>query len=106
MEERLRLSEEFHEICDHVYYQPTASTLLKYPCIVYKLSQINPRHADNQVYLSNRQYTATVIDRDPDSELRDKVASLPFCRMTRSFENDNLHHWVFNIYTKRRINHG
>ena len=106
MDERLNLSDELHEICEHVYNQPSASLTLQYPCVVYKLAQISPRHADNRVYLTNRQYTLTVIDRDPDSELREKVANLPFCRMTRTFENDNLHHWVFNIYTRRRINHG
>ena len=95
---RTILADVLDEICKHVYYQPPESVRLHYPCIVYKLAELSPWHANNKVYHHMEKYTLTVIDQDPDSELRDVVSELRFCRMTRSFENDNLHHWVFNIY--------
>lgn len=99
MDERLALSDKLHEICDHVYYQPPEGLKLDYPCLVYQLADIEPWRADNKIYHKNVKYTLTVIDRDPDSELRDKVSELSFCRMTRTFVNENIHHWVFNIYS-------
>jgi hypothetical protein len=40
----------------------------------------------------------TVIDRNPDSEIPDKVAALPMTLFNRWFAADNLHHDVFNVY--------
>ena len=82
----------------HVYYQPPENLKLHYPCIVYELDDIQKVHADNGSYLMNHIYTLTVIDRDPDSIIREKIAELPKCSFSRSFENENLHHYVFKIY--------
>ena len=97
MDRRLRLSEILNAMYDHVYYQPGPTIQLKYPCVVYKLDCLLPRHADNKVYHLTEQYTITAIDRNPDSNMPIELAQLPFCRMDRAFENDNLHHWVFTI---------
>jgi hypothetical protein len=40
----------------------------------------------------------TVIDRNPDSELPDKVEELPFCRFDRFYATENLNHHVFNLF--------
>ena len=82
----------------HVYFQPPASVTLVYPCIVYKLDEMPAIHADNQPYHWDHRYQLTVIDRDPDSQLRERVASVRSCKMIRGFESDNLHHFVFSIY--------
>lgn len=82
----------------NVYYQPPESVKLTYPCIVYKLDEMPAMHADNLPYHWDHHYQLTVIDRDPDSELREQVASLRSCKMIRSFVNENLHHFVFSIY--------
>lgn len=98
MARRLNLSKTLHELSEHVYYQPGPSVQLVYPCIVYKLNHLDPWHAENDKYHLVEGYTLTVIDRNPDSELRDRVANLRYCRLARTFETENLHHWVFNIY--------
>lgn len=82
----------------HVYHQRPGKTGLKYPCIIYRLSDIPARHADNDKYIQHREYQITVIDEDPDSTLREKVAELKWCRFSRSFVNDNLNHFVFTLY--------
>lgn len=81
-----------------VFYQPGSDTTLTFPCIVYKLSDIPFEPADNWPYMVHHQYELTVIDRDPLSPLREKVALLPMCSVIRIFESDNLHHYVFRIY--------
>lgn len=81
-----------------VWFQPPASTRLTYPCIIYKLSDMPPIFANNNPYQIEHEYELLVIDSDPTSPLREKIAQLPKCRFVRAYENDNLHHYVFNIY--------
>lgn len=80
------------------YFQPPASVKMIYPAIVYSLDNIEKVYANDGVYLSNRRYSVTVIDRDPDSELLQKVFSLPLCQYNRHYEKDNLNHDVFEIF--------
>ena len=82
----------------HVYFQPPSWHQMSYPCIVYRLSDIPVMHADNCSYTQFHVYEITVIDRDSDSVLREKVANLKKCRFNRSFVSDNLHHFVFRLY--------
>lgn len=82
----------------NVYFQPPESVKMQYPCIVYKRSSVNTRFADNELYMRKKRYTVTVIDKNPDSEIPDKVASIPMCAFDRHFTSDNLNHDVFSIY--------
>lgn len=81
----------------HVYHQRPSNGRLLYPCIIYKLSGFPDGYADNFRYFEHREYELTVIDPDPDSILREKVAQLKWCRFVRSFVNDNLNHYVFEL---------
>lgn len=81
----------------NVYFQPPESVNMKYPAIVYNLEDIENNFANNRVYLSQRKYSVTVIDEDPDSMIVGKVAALPACRFNRSFTSDNLNHVVFTL---------
>lgn len=82
----------------NVYYQPPPSHKIAYPCIVYSLSNIDTKFADNIPYIHQKQYSLTVIDKNPDSVIADKIASLPRCSFDRPYTADNLYHWVFTIY--------
>lgn len=82
----------------NVYFQPPESVKMNYPAIVYALEDIESTFADDGVYLFHKQYTVTVIDKNPDSEFVDKVAGLPTCRFSRHYKSDNLNHYVFSIY--------
>lgn len=81
-----------------VYFQPPESVRMKYPSIVFSLSGINKRVADDGTYNLIHEYTMTLMHKDPDNDIVDKLVSLPYCRFNRSFRNDNLNHYVFTIY--------
>ena len=83
----------------HVYYQPPKDQMLVYPCIIYKLDDMPPIHADNNPYHIGHRYQVTVIDRNPESPLKERVASIPTARMRSSpYAKDNLHHFIFSIH--------
>lgn len=100
MASRLELQSLLEEIMGNrnVYFQPPESIKMKYPASVYALDDIDNTHADNGVYSINKQYSITLIDKDPDSELVDKLAYLPTCRFDRFYVSENLNHWVFSVY--------
>jgi hypothetical protein len=83
---------------NHVYFQPPESLKLTYPCIVYKLDDINTTFADNRPYSQNRRYSVTLIDKNPDSPIVEKLASVPKCSFNRAFPADNLNHYTFNLH--------
>ena len=97
MPSRLELQTLFENILGsrNVYFQSPESVKMKYPAIVYGLDDIGNTFANDGVYLSQRKYSVTVIDENPDSPIVCKVATLPTCRFNRHFESDNLNHDVF-----------
>lgn len=81
-----------------VYFQPPTNLIMKYPCIVYTRDAARTQFADDAPYRYTKRYQVTVIDRDPDSIIPDKVAELPMCTYNRFFTAGNLNHDVFDIY--------
>ncbi len=81
-----------------VYYQPPESVKIEYPAIVYSLDYIKSQHGDNIPYVNERRYSATIITKDPDTELIDRMLQLPTASFQRSFVVDNLYHYNFTIY--------
>lgn len=100
MEKRLQLHELLCEILGsrNVYFQPPETVMMNYPAIVYALDNIDNKHANGGVYLSNRRYTIIVIDDDPDSAMVDRMSTIPLCRFVRSYTADNLYHYIFELY--------
>lgn len=82
----------------NVYFQPPESLILKYPCIVYKLSKSDHVYADNKIYIHGTKYSVTVIDKNPDSEIVKKICDLPCCSFDRFYTSDNLNHTTFTLY--------
>ena len=95
---------ELHEIlCENlgsrnVYFQPPESVKMKYPAIVYSRNRIENTSADNVVYKQNVSYVITVIDRDPDSEIVERVSQIPHIMYDRSYVSDNLNHDTFRLF--------
>ena len=52
----------------------------------------------NNVYSQKKSYEVTVIDKNPDSMIVDRVSKLPYCSHNRHYTADNLNHDVFIIY--------
>ena len=98
MAPRVELQALLEELAPHVYFQPPTNVQMQYPCIVYKRDYAQTRFADNSPYSHTKRYMVTVIDRDPDSAIPDKVAALPMCIFNRFYTADNLNHDVFNLF--------
>lgn len=81
-----------------VYFQPPESVKMKYPAIVYSRNRIDNEHANDSVYMQSPSYSITVIDKNPDSEIIERVSRLPRCRFDRHYTADNLNHDIFTIY--------
>jgi hypothetical protein len=82
----------------NVYFQPPPTVEMKYPCIVYNLDNMDTRFADNYPYKLEKRYVLTIIDKDPDSLIPDRIALLQKCTFDRHFVTDNLNHNIFTIY--------
>jgi len=83
---------------NNVYFQPPPSVQMVYPCIVYHRSTANTRFANNYPYSYEKAYQITVMDRNPDSIVPDKIAALPKCVFNTHFTKDGLNHDVFSIF--------
>lgn len=99
MASRLELQTKLETILgsQNVYYQPPASIIMKYPAIVYSRDTIRSNFANNNVYTITKSYELIVIDKNPDSIIVDKIASLPSCKFSRNYTVDNLNHDAFTI---------
>lgn len=100
MESRLELHEILCEVLGsrNVYFQPPEGQKMKYPAIVYSRYDIVNDHANNNPYIRSLAYQVIVIDKDPDSEIVDRVSLLPKCSFDRHYASENLNHDVFIIY--------
>ena len=100
MHNRLDLHELLCEVLGsrNVYYSPPATIRMKYPAIVYSRSDIDNKFANDSVYKQSHVYSITVIDDDPDSEIVERMSSIPKCKFDRHFVSDNLNHDLFTLY--------
>ena len=98
MGQRQQLQSLLELIVEPVYFQPPSNISLTYPCIIYSRDGSRPEFAENALYLHTKRYTVTVIDRNPDSTLPDKVEELPMCSFNRFFATENLNHYVFTLF--------
>lgn len=96
---RLELQALFEQFTPNVYYQPPRNITLKYPCIIYQRQPTMGTHANNLMYMASLPYQITVIDRDPESIIADRLlSSFRYCNETARFTNDNLYHVVLTMY--------
>lgn len=101
MASRLELQKELENVLvsDHVYYQPPENIKMRYPCIVYEQYTAYNPHANNRTYLYIKGYQVTVIDADPDSNIKARmIEHFSMCRWNRHFVSNNLNHDVYIIY--------
>ena len=80
------------------YFQPPETVKMTYPSIVYELSTSDIQHADNTSYIYQCCYDVTLITRDPETDIPEKIAKLPLCRANRFYQAENLNHYNFTLY--------
>lgn len=100
MDRRLELQSLLEDILgsDNVYFQPPENVVMQYPCIVYGRDGAHRVSADNSGYRRVQRYQVTVIDRDPENPVIEKLGLLPRCSDGRSYVADGLNHDVFELY--------
>ena len=100
MAQRLQLQSLLEELLGsrNVYFQPPANVHMQYPCIIYERDSADSAFADDIAYRYTKRYQVTVVDRDPDSPIPDRIATLPLCSYSRFFTADDLNHDVFNLF--------
>lgn len=96
MTNRLTLHKTLTDILGsgYVYYNPPESTKMSFPCIVYKLNNIIPTHADNMNYIDHTVYKITVISKQVDHPAVKKILKLPRTRFSTSFTANGFYHYV------------
>lgn len=98
---RLLLQNKLKELTGltNCYFSPPNGFDLVYPCIVYTWNNNYTEKADNINYIKARRYTVTIITGDQDTDLSDKlVEGLMYCSLVRHFVNDNLEHFVHDVF--------
>lgn len=98
--DRLRLQSLLESVLgsENVYFQPPPTLQMAYPCIVYKRDYAVTEFADDNPYRYTKRYQVTCIDRNPDSDIPDKLARVRMSTFNRHYVANNLNHDVFNIY--------
>lgn len=89
-----------------VYFQPPSNVSgagqkviknIKYPAIIYSLDSYDTTSANNKKYSVQKEYGVTLITKDPDSDLSDKLVMIPTSKFDRNYMSDGLYHSVFTI---------
>ena len=98
MASRLQLHSLLQSLTERVYFQPPGPELMLYPCILYIRDGSDADYADDKIYRYLKRYQVTVVSRDPDTDLPDKLEELKYCSFDRFFVADNLNHYVFTLF--------
>ena len=80
----------------NVYFQPPSTVQMKFPCIIYSRDARDEKFADNILYLGKDRYSISVVDKNPDSDIPDKVGALPLTSFSQHYVVDNLNHDVYS----------
>lgn len=101
MEKRLRLHNVLKTIpeVEGLYHQRPSTIRMKFPAIVYSEEGEKTTYADNKRYVSHTRYTLTVIDKNPNSVIPNRIfEKFSYCSSDRNYIADGLYHFVFTIY--------
>jgi hypothetical protein len=82
----------------NVYYNPPTSLMMNYPAIVYNDKEINQLYANNKTYRLTKAYTITVITKNGNNDIVDKLLEWPMCSYDRHYKTDSLNHYILTLY--------
>lgn len=98
---RIELGNKLKEILGNTntYFQPPENLEMKYPCARYKVDGYRQRHANNNLYMSEKRYVVTFLTTNPENDYYDLMMNtFDYCRFDRSYIVGNLYHYVFTVY--------
>lgn len=82
----------------NVYFQPPENVSIAYPAIVYNLTNVDVKRADNNVYTHRAGYDVKYISRSPTGEIKTELLKLPMSSFVREYVASGLNHTVYRIY--------
>lgn len=100
-ERRLELHNKLINVLgsNNVYFQPPETMKMSYPCIIYNKNAYPGRYADDIVYKAKQNYSVTVVDHDPDSEIAyDIQKTFQYCRIDSYYRSNGLNHTKLTLY--------
>lgn len=101
MDLKTRLEELLKNDGITLYFQPPANMKMKYPCIVYEVSDVEINFANDSSYVNYVSYQLMLITKSPDEQITAKLLkNVPFIRFDRTYISNNLYHYVFACYEK------
>lgn len=101
MDRRLELHEKLIALLgsSRAYFQPPESLKLEYPCVVYELSDVSTKKANDKLYLHKKRYDLLYITKAADDVTYDKILhNFELVTFDRYYRSDNLHHYAITLY--------
>ena len=83
---------------NRVYFQPPENLKIGYPAIVFHLSKIEVNHASDVPYKGAREYSVTLITKEPEPDAIDEILEIPYSSLDQTFVSDGMNHFVFSVY--------
>ena len=85
---------------DHnrVYFQPPENLKIGYPAVIFHLSKVKLDHADDVPYKGAREYSVTLITKEPEPEVLDEILKIPYTTLDNTYIADGMNHFVFTTY--------
>ena len=83
---------------DRVYFQPPENLKIGYPAVIFHLSKIEIDRASDVPYKGAREYSVTLITKDPEPDVIDEILKIPYSSLDTTYISDGMNHFVFTVY--------
>lgn len=83
---------------NRVYFQPPENLNIGYPAVVFHLSKIEIDRASDVPYKGAKEYSVTLITKDPEPDVIDEILKIPYSSLDTTYISDGMNHFVFTIY--------
>nr|DAY36821.1 MAG TPA: tail completion protein [Caudoviricetes sp.] len=81
-----------------VYFQPPENLKITYPAVIFHLSKIEIDHASDVPYKGAKEYSVTLITKDPEPDVIDEILKIPYSSLDTTYISDGMNHFVFTVY--------
>lgn len=83
---------------NQVYFQPPENLKIVYPAVVFHLSKIEIDRASDVPYKGAKEYSVTLITKDPEPDVIDEILKIPYSSLDTTYITDGMNHFVFTVY--------
>ena len=83
---------------NRVYFQPPENLKIGYPAVVFHLSKIEIDRASDVPYKGAKEYSVTLITKDPEPDVIDEILKIPYSSLDATYISDGMNHFVFTVY--------